>query len=178
MEEVAFLPGMAELRWQDPMSSKGARALPLNQSTYVGCICPHVSPVPSHPRVSESRPSACCPLAVPLVNLHLRSPAAVLKTPPAHLLSTRPSSSGLCLPFPRGPGHRPPAPSPKGLKYTSALGPRSNPFSISPKPDRHPKPTPPSKNLSWSHCLARVNLTRCRITITDLNNPPPQHPIF
>lgn len=77
------------------------------------------------------------------------------------------------------PGHRLPDPSPKGLKCTQALRSRSYPFSnqsqTSSKPDRKPKPTPHTQNLSWTHCPPRVNLTRCRITLTDFNKLPTPH---
>lgn len=108
--------------------------------------------------------------------------AAILKTTAGPLLSTQailPCSS-LCLPLSPGPGHRLPDPSSKGLKGTQALRSRSYPFSnqsqASSKPDRKPKPTPHTQNLSWTHCLARVNLIRCRITLTDFNELP--HPIY
>lgn len=86
--------------------------------------------------------------------------------------------SGLHLPLPSGPSHRHCQPLPQGPEACPGR-PTSNPFSICPiqvKPDGCPKPAPPTQNLSWSHCPARQNLTRCQITQRLQQTPPTPTP--
>lgn len=78
------------------------------------------------------------------------------------------------------PGYGHPTPSPKGLRYTQALRPMSNPFSVSPKSaqtliDIPSQPLPP-RTSAGLHCLARVNLTRWNNSHRPEQTPPPHAP--